>query len=70
MAQVFPEGYPRPMVCVECNARPIEAPSVIYCGECAPKIAADDAKEEAYYAEHPDERPSIYPDEPGSVGGI
>lgn len=61
-------------ICVECDKRPVQAPSVVYCGQCLPdavrKAREECEREEAYYRDHPDQRPSIYPDEPGSVGGV
>lgn len=77
MAEVFPNGYPRPFVCVECGTAPISPESVLYCDGCIPvpeSVEPDDndeaEREEAYYVANPDKRPSLYADDPGSVGGI
>ncbi len=64
-------GFPRPVLCVGCHVRPIEAPSFLYCATCKPSLKPPvDPAEEAYYDANPDKRPSIYADDPGSGGGI
>lgn len=45
----------------------VSGPSLREAIDAAARIKA---KEEAYYAANPDKRPGLYPDDPGSVGGI
>jgi hypothetical protein len=55
-------------ICMECGNRRVGPQSTIYCERC--KIELDQKREEAFYNEHPEQRPGLYPDDPGSVGGI